>query len=140
MESADRREAFATTVDRDLDRAEQRVRGYRRNNSLLIIGGLIASTLAAVLAGGMAAGGPEIANTIGGWRIGCTAVAFLAGTATIVTGLHDRLKIGEHLANATACASQLGALRFSLRVQNADLDSCETYYRQTLEKYRYDTV
>ena len=129
-----------TIVDSDLEKVERRVKSYRRQNTYLVVGGLIASTLAMLLAGGTAAGGPAVVNQVGGWRLICTIVAASSGMAAVVTGLHDRLKVGDHLANAMACSAQLGALKFSLQFGNADAKSSQDYYRTIIEKYRYYMV
>jgi hypothetical protein len=123
-------------VEEDLARADRRVAAYRRQNGVLIAGGILASTLATLLAGGMAAGGPAVANLVSGWRVGCTIVAVAAATGAVLTALSERLKVSEHLANATAAGAQLGAIRFSLRSSMPDLKQCEEQYRTTLERYR----
>ena len=137
MDTPMQRDGFLKIVEEDMRKVERRLKTYRRQNSYLVMGGLIASTLATLLAGGMAAGGPGLANQIGGWRLGCTIVAVAAAMAAVVSGLHDRLKIGDQLANAMACAAQLGALKFSLQVSNPDIKGCEEYYKTIIEKHRY---
>ena len=140
METLVQRDGMLKIVEEDLRRVEGRVRAYRRQNTYLIVGGLIASTLATLLAGGTAAAGPVIAAQAGGWRLICTIVAMASGSAAIVTGLHDRLKIGDHLANAMACAAQLSALKFSLQLGDADAKNGQEYYKSVIEKYRYYMV
>jgi len=140
MEAKMNRDGMLRIVEQDLAKVERRVKTYRRQNTYLVVGGLIASTLATLLAGGTAAAGPAFAGQVGGWRLICTIVAASSGAAAIVTGLHDRLKIGDHLAHAMACASQLSALKFSLQLRNSDVKSSEEYYKTIIEKYRYYMV
>lgn len=123
-------------VEADLTRVDQRVAKYRRQNGFLIIGGIVASAVATLLAGGMAAGGPPVADLAGGWRVGCTVVAVAAAMGAVATGLTERLRISEHLANATACGARLGSLRFTLRSSAPDLTRCESEYREILETGR----
>ena len=137
MESRLKRDGLLRIVDENLAKVEGRVKAYRRQNAYLVVGGLIASTLATLLAGGTAAAGPALANQAGGWRLICTIVAASSGVAAIVSGLHDRLKVSDHLASAMACAAQLGALKFSLQLSDSDTKSSEEYYKTIIEKYRY---
>jgi MFS family permease len=123
-------------VEEDLVRVDRHAARYRRHNSIIIVGGILASTLATLLAGGMAAGGPPVANVFAGWRIGCAIVAILAAVAAIITALSERFKVSEHLANSSACAARLGSLRFTLRSSAPDLKQSEDQYREILEKYR----
>lgn len=131
------RQNMLEIVEQELGKVERRVRMYRVQNTYLVVGGLIASTLATLLAGGTAAGGAAFAKQIGGWRLMCTIVAVASGAAAVVSGLHDRLKIGDHLANAMACSAQLGALKFSLQLGDTETKSSEEYYKTIIEKYRY---
>jgi hypothetical protein len=129
-------ERLLKVVEEDLGRVDRHVLRYRRRNTVLVIGGIVASTLATMMAGGMAAGGPPVANMFAGWRVGCTIVAVLAAIAAVITTLSERFKLAEHLANSTACSARLSSLRFTLRSSTPDLKQAEEQYRDILEKYR----
>jgi hypothetical protein len=122
-------------VDQDLAKVQKRASALRRRHLSFVISATVASSLAALLAGGMALGGPELANQIGGWRAGCSLAALLSLAATTATTLQDRLRLSEHLANSSACAALLNALRFSLRSGLSDLKQGQEQYRGILEKY-----
>jgi fructose-1-phosphate kinase PfkB-like protein len=61
----------------------------------------------------------------------------LTALATICSGLHKQLKIGEHLTNAVACSARLNALKFSLLVSPAATKEIEEQYKKIPEKYSY---
>jgi hypothetical protein len=122
-------------VEQDLAKVQRRATALRRRHLSFVIAATIASSLAALLAGGMALGGPELANQIGGWRTGCSLAALLSLAATTATTLQDRLRLSEHLASSSACAALLSALRFSLRAGLSDLRQAQEHYRGILEKY-----
>lgn len=118
-------------------KVDRRVISYRRSDSYLIIGNLIVSTLATMLAGGMATPGLEIADKVGGWQIGCSFVAGLTALTTISSVVHKQLKISDHLTKTVDCSAQLNALKFSLEVAGSDVNDVKKQYVKILQEYSY---
>ena len=137
MGDNEQRDEIRHIVEQALQKAERVLRSYRRRDSTLIIAGLLGSTLGALLAGGMAAGGPDLANQIGGRRLGCSLIAIFSAIAAITSGIHKHFKTSEHLGLALSCVSQLSGLKFSLDVQQIDAREVAGQYRKLLEKYAY---
>lgn len=135
MVPSTQRDEFIRLVGRDLAAVSKALASYRRQYRLMAIGGVVSGGIATALTGGVAAGGPELADAVGGWRLVCFAAALAAAAATCLAGIQERLRTPEHVANASACAAQLTALQFSLRTGTADLQEHREEYTQLLETY-----
>ncbi|MCZ6679890.1 MAG: hypothetical protein O7E52_21870 [Candidatus Poribacteria bacterium] len=122
-------------IEETSEKVDRRVKFYRQWNAYLLVINLIASTVATLLAGGMAAKVADRANRVGGWQIGCGIVAALTAIATITSGLYQRLKTSDHLTSGVPCSAQLKALRFSLLASETDINDVKSQYRKILEKY-----
>jgi len=139
---SDAQAEFLSQVEEDLGAARRVVARYRRKYRRFVIGGVVSGSIAAVLTGSVAAGGPTLADAMGGWRIVCSLAAVFAATGAALTGIQERLRTPEHVAQADACVAQLTALRFALRTgtDGKELKAHEDEYREILRKYtRYLT-
>jgi MFS family permease len=135
VDASDAQKEFLDQVERDLQAATAAARSFRRQYRNLAIGGAISAGLAAALTGTVAAGGPDLADAMGGWRLVCALAALFAATAAILAGIQERLRTPEHVAGADACMSQLNALRFALRTGSSDLEAHREEYREILRQY-----
>ena len=122
-------------IGETLDKVNGRLTAYRRWNSILIIGNLILSTVATLLAGGLATQGKSLADQVGGWQVGCGVVAILTAIVTISSGLHKQFKISDHLTNAMTCAAQLNALKFTATASEEDAKTLRAQYEKLLTQY-----
>lgn len=129
------REEFEQLVDRDLAAVTKALAGYRRQHRMVAIGGAVSGGVATALTGGLAAGGPDLANAVGGWRLVCFAAALAAAAAAVLAGIQERLRTPDHVASASACAAQLTTLRFSLRTGAANVQVYQDEYKQLLQQY-----
>jgi hypothetical protein len=132
---SDPQSEFLKQVEEDLHTARRVVARYRRKYRRLVIGGVVSGSVAAALTGSVAVGGPALADAMGGWRIVCSLAAVFAATAAALTGIQERMRTPEHVAQADACVAQLTALRFALRTNVTDLDAHQDEYREILRKY-----
>lgn len=140
MDAHDAQKEFLDQVERDLQAATAAAGALRRQYRNLVIGGAISAGLAAALTGTVAAGGPDLAEALGGWRLVCALAAVSAATAAILAGIQERLRTPEHVAGAESCLSKLHALRFALRTGSSDLEAHRQEYREILRHYsRYMT-
>ncbi len=135
MDEADPRSEFLQQVEEDLEKASRAAGRYRSQYRRMAVGGVLSASLAAVLTGGAAAGGPELADAVGGWRLVCTVAAVAAAVAAALAGLQERLRTPENVAAAETCVAQLNALRFALRTGEGDLDARRTEYREILRNH-----
>ncbi len=135
MDEKDARREFVEQVERDLQAAARSAARYRRQNRQMAIGGVVSGGIAAALTGGVAAGGPNLADAVGGWRLVCALAAVAAASAAILAGIQERLRTPDHVAAADTCVGQLTALRFSLRTGEADLEAHRSEYREVLRSY-----
>jgi len=135
VDANDANREFLEQVERDVQAAAAAARGFRRQYRRLAIAGAISGGLAAALTGSVAAGGPALADAMGGWRLVCSLAAVAAATAAILAAIQERLRTPEHVAGADACLSQLRALRFALRTGAPDLDAHRNEYRDILRQY-----
>jgi len=92
----------------------------KKSNSRYITISLVASALATLLAGLTAVLGPLAGQGASAWRFTCGAVAGFTALAGLMTGLHQRLSIGDRLAKAYACAGRLNALEIALTITKRD--------------------
>ncbi len=135
MDHDDAREEFLEQVERDLRAASRTAARYRRQYRQMAIGGVVSGGVAAALTGSVAAGGPPLADAMGGWRLVCTIAAVAAAAAAILAGVQERLRTPDHVAAADSCVGQLTALRFALRTGAEDLEAHRTEYREVLRSY-----
>ena len=131
---------FLKQVEEDLGAARKVVARYRRKYRRLVIGGVVSGSVAAALSGSVAVGGAALADAMGGWRLVCSLAAVFAATAAALTGIQERMRTPEHVAQADACVAQLTALRFAVRTDVTELKAHQDEYREILRRYtRYLT-
>ncbi len=93
-------------------KAEKRQRKLRKSNTQTIIIGLLASTLATLLAGYTAASNSPFMN----WRWTCAVVAVFTLCATITTGIQKQFDLSGNLSKISGCLGRLNALDIAVKL------------------------
>ena len=116
-----------------LHKAENRVVGLRKTHTLFIIGGLVSSALATLVAGGTVLQGPLVGAGIPGWRIACTVAAILSFISTLSVGIEQQLKFGAHLLQGQLCVARLRAIEGALALGSRAWEEISKDYEEILK-------
>jgi len=96
---------------------------------------IICGAVATVLAGGAVAGGDRALDTLGGWRILCSAVALLTAAGTATGALHKTLQITARISSAEKCIARLRTLDATIAVSDLPTDKALEMFRNISEEH-----
>jgi hypothetical protein len=122
-------------VKDSLRKAQEYTSGLRKQNTRLLITGLICSAGTTLVAGGTAATGPVVGSGDAGWRIACIVAAVLAFISTVSTALTTQLKFEERLTKGNQCVGQLEALNVSILTGTVDWEENANKYTEIVKAY-----
>lgn len=131
----EQREEILKLVRDGLFKADSYAKKYGRLDAWLLVTSIVLGTLATVLAGGTAAGGTPVMNSLGGWRVICSIVAVFTAVATISGTLHRTFQVTNHLAAAVGCIGKLKSLELAITVTRTEPREVAEGYRQIIEEY-----
>jgi hypothetical protein len=134
-EGSHAREDMLQQVRQAIANAESRTRELRRENSRLIILGLITGALGTIMAAFAAAKGPVTGQGPHAWRVTCGIVATLTACATLFPGLNQQLSIPDRLAKANICVGRLRGLEIGLTVTQRDPTEVAGEYQEVCSAY-----
>lgn len=136
----DPRAVLAGRIQEHLRRVERRAARLKRLNVQVIGLNLLFSSVATLLAGVTAAGGPLIGEGGPAWRWTCGIIAVVTAGAAFTTGLQQRFKVPEALARAFACAARLRSLELALQLSRLGPEEIGNEYDQLLTAYPEELV
>jgi len=136
----DTRMLLIDRIQEHLQRVERRVGRLRRVNVRVITLSLVLSTVATLLAGLAAAGGPLTGEGTSAWRWTCGLIAVVTAGAALATGVHQRFQIPENLARALACAGRLRSLDLALRLARLPPEEVGHEYAELIATYPEELI
>lgn len=131
----DVRTFLATRIQEHLRQVEGKAARLRRVNLRAQTVNLALTTLATLLAGLTAAGGPLVGEGPPAWRWSCGAIAVATAAAGLVAGLHQRLEVPERLARVLSCAGRLRSLGLALQLARLSPAEVGHEYEQLVASY-----
>jgi hypothetical protein len=134
-ESRKDHDAFFKMVKDSLRKAQKYTSGLRKQNTRLLITGMICSAGTTLVAGGTAATGPIVGSGDAGWRIACIVAAILAFVSTVSTAITTQLKFEERLIKGNQCVGQLEALNVSILTGVEDWEEATKEYTEIVKTY-----
>jgi hypothetical protein len=127
--------AFTQMVKGSLQKAQKQVSNLRKTNTGLIIGNIVCSSAATLIAGVTAAAGPIVGEGPSGWRTSCILAAILAFVSTVSTGFVQQLKFEERLMNGHQCVNRLRELDLMITTGSSSWDDISNEYRDIARNY-----
>jgi hypothetical protein len=98
---------------------------------------IVAGSLSAVVAGGVAVGGTAVVGSgPTGWRLVCGIASILTLAGTLAAGINQYFHLPETLGQALLCAGQLRALETSLSLSDARLGDLVSRYENILQDHQ----
>jgi hypothetical protein len=136
--ATDVRSFLATRIQENLRRVDGTATRLRRVNVRVQSANLVLTTLATLLAGLTAAGGPLIGEGPPAWRWTCGAIAVITAAAGLTAGFHQRFQLPDKLARALSCAGRLRSLELGLQLSRLTPEEATHEYEQLIASYPED--
>jgi hypothetical protein len=118
-----------------LRKAEASARGASQKNTFTLVISLLCSAGSTFVAGLTSAAGPAVGLSTTGWQIACIIAAIFSFGATILTGLNQALRYGDHLSRANEAIGRLRALDFALVAGGKDRAEAANELAQIIRAY-----
>jgi hypothetical protein len=128
-------EEITKRVRASLGKADEIVRGYKRNNEYLVITSIVSSAFATLVAGMTAAVGPMSEIGASGWRTACIIAAILAFVSTVSAGISHQFKSEERVADGKQCVGRLKNLEVEITTKSKKWDEIEREYAEIVKAY-----
>ena len=109
MEQSGTDNALGLRIKDCLQNVEEQTKRIRKSNTLLMVFGVVNSSVATLITALTAAVGPVIGEGPTGWRLSCILGAVFAFGSTLCIGIDKQLKTTDRLVAANQA---LGRLRF----------------------------
>ena len=132
-ETNPKQEQLHQRIQDSLHRAQKYAVGLRKTHTSLVIGGLVGSTVATLVAGVTAAQGPVVGTGPEGWRLACTIAAGLSFLSTLCMGIQEQFKFGERLPQGQLCVARLRAIEGALALGTRAWDEIAKEYEEILQ-------